>query len=268
MPPELPWPGLPPELEPDELELEEALDAELAEEAELELLELPPLDVEVELPPVEVDTLTMVLPPVELPPKKPPAKKPPPKPKPPLLPPTTTGTVPPPVLATATGGGGGGGANMGGMMVRVVTVCSGAGQETLLTVRRTVRRCAEDRRTSAVRVFALAWLITEGRGGGFSATWTAPPPMIAPPQVQAQSLAKAILTDMIRILFLAGRKRMNGSAPISVRRPGNSQQMPTNSLSASTLTIFFPQKGSSEASWRSSVPIQNKLTQAVNHRSQ
>jgi hypothetical protein len=42
-----------------------------------------------------------------------------------------------------------------------------------------------------------------GRASGFSATCTAPPPMIAPPQVQAQSFARAIFTDMIRTLFLA-----------------------------------------------------------------
>jgi hypothetical protein len=42
-----------------------------------------------------------------------------------------------------------------------------------------------------------------GRGSGFSETCTAPPPMIAPPQVQAQSLARAIFTDMIGTLCLA-----------------------------------------------------------------
>jgi hypothetical protein len=46
-------------------------------------------------------------------------------------------------------------------------------------------------------------LTIAGRGGGFSATWTAPPPIIAPPAVQAQSFAKAILTDITTILFLA-----------------------------------------------------------------
>jgi hypothetical protein len=35
-----------------------------------------------------------------------------------------------------------------------------------------------------------------GREGGLAETWTAPPPMIAPPQVQAHSLARAILTDI------------------------------------------------------------------------
>ena len=55
-----------------------------------------------------------------------------------------------------------------------------------------------------VAVRAFAWLTIVGRGGGFSATCTAPPPMTAPPQVQAQSFARAILTDIISILFLAG----------------------------------------------------------------
>jgi hypothetical protein len=53
-------------------------------------------------------------------------------------------------------------------------------------------------------VRAFAWLTMEGRGGGFSTTATAPPPMIAPPKVQAQSFARAILTDITSILFLAG----------------------------------------------------------------
>ena len=44
--------------------------------------------------------------------------------------------------------------------------------------------------------FTLACLTIAGRSGAVSATWTAPPPMIAPPQVQAQSFARAILTDI------------------------------------------------------------------------
>ena len=47
-----------------------------------------------------------------------------------------------------------------------------------------------------LRTWLAEWATTLGRGGGFSATWTAPPPMIAPPQVQAQSFAKAIRTDI------------------------------------------------------------------------
>jgi hypothetical protein len=150
-------------------------------------------------------TVTVVAPPDALLPTKLPLKKPPPKPKPPLPPPTMIGTPPPALLAIATGGGGGGGTNIGGMIVRVVVIW-GAGQETRRTVRRTTwRRFDWARRTVAVRAFA--WLTRVGRAGGFSATWTAPPPMIAPPQVQAQSLARAILTDITSILFLAGLRK-------------------------------------------------------------
>jgi len=39
------------------------------------------------------------------------------------------------------------------------------------------------------------------RCGVLSATWTALPPMIAPPHVQAQSFARAILTDITASLF-------------------------------------------------------------------
>jgi len=183
-------------VEPPEVEVEPP-DVEV----ELPPVELPP--VEVELPPVEVEppelVLEMTTPPVELPPKKPPEKKPPPKPKPPPPePPTTTMPPLPPLLATATGGGGGG-ANMGGMIVRV-TVWVGAAQAIRLTVRRTTR-LLEERAWRTVPLRACACLTIAGRAGGFSATWTAPPPMIAPPHVQAQSFARAILTDMRASLF-------------------------------------------------------------------
>ena len=114
----------------------------------------------------------MVVPPEELPPKKPPLKKPPPKPKPPPeLPPTMTGT--PPVLpVTATGGGGGGGMNMGGTMVRVVTVCPGVARQTVRRIsRRATRRFDVLRRTtplSTVAVRAFAWVTIAGRGGGLA----------------------------------------------------------------------------------------------------
>ena len=49
---------------------------------------------------------------------------------------------------------------------------------------------------AALAELAFAFLTMAGRAGGFSATWTAPPPMIAPPAVQAHSFAKAILTDI------------------------------------------------------------------------
>ena len=49
---------------------------------------------------------------------------------------------------------------------------------------------------AALTELAFAFLTIAGRAGGFSATCTAPPPMIAPPAVQAHSFAKAILTDI------------------------------------------------------------------------
>jgi hypothetical protein len=84
-------------------------------------------------------------------------------------------------------------------MVRVVVVVPGV--LTTQAVRtRLWRFIALTRawRRGACFTIVAAWarLTKEGREGGFSATWTAPPPMIAPPQVQAQSLARAILTDM------------------------------------------------------------------------
>ncbi len=152
----------------------------------------------------------MLAPLLALLPTKPPEKKPPPKPKPPPPePPTTTRPELPPLLASATGGGGGG-ANIGGMMVRVVTA-AGAGQATRRTVRRTTRRTVRARRTWPL--FAFACLTIAGRAGGFSATWTAPPPMIAPPQVQAQSFAKAILTDITASPFLAVQRMEDRVAP-------------------------------------------------------
>jgi hypothetical protein len=166
-------------------------------------VEVDPPEVEVELPPDEVETVIVVVPPEEvLPPKNPPEKKPPkPPPKPPE-PPITIGT-PPPLLVTMGGGGGGGGAKTGGMMVRVVTVSvAGAVQATRRTVRRTWRCFGAA--VLARAGLALAWLTIAGRAGGFSATWTAPPPTTAPPTVQAHSFARAIRTDIISIPFLAG----------------------------------------------------------------
>ena len=123
-----------------------------------------------EVEPPEVETVIVVLPPVELPPMKLPLKKPPPKPK-PGPPPMTTGTPPLALLATAIGGGGGGGTNIGGTMVRVVVTC-GAGQEMRRTLRCTTwrRYLLVARRTCPVRECACAWLTRVGRGGGFSAT--------------------------------------------------------------------------------------------------
>ena len=95
-------------------------------------------------------------------------------------------------------------------MVRVVTVCSGV--RTTQAVRATLRtRFVLTRATGrtfwpfGARLVAFAFLMMAGRAGGFSVTCTAPPPMIAPPHVQAHNFAKAIRTDIRRTLFQASK---------------------------------------------------------------
>lgn len=148
------------------------------------VLETPPVLDEVELdPPLEVDETTML--PLDPPPKKPPAKKPPPKPPNPPLPPTITGAWPPPPLITGAGGNG-----IGAPWLVTVTTCGVQAVEVcVVTTLRT--RCGTTACLMTCRLIETrdaAWV---------SATWTAPPPMIAPPHAQAHNFAKAIRTDMI-----------------------------------------------------------------------
>jgi hypothetical protein len=92
-------------------------------------------------------------------------------------------------------------------MVRVVVVVPGwrttqavrASRRTRFT-RFDLARC---RTATGACARAFACLMMAGRSGGFAATWTAPPPMTAPPQVQAHNFAKAILTDITLTLFQA-----------------------------------------------------------------
>lgn len=94
-------------------------------------------------------------------------------------------------------------------MVRVVTVWAGATHSARSTrwARRTGGRLVEVRTPEARRTSALwacACFTIAGRGCGFSAIWTAPPPITAPPHVQAHNFAKAILTDIFKHLHLRG----------------------------------------------------------------
>lgn len=147
---------------------------------ELEVLDTPPVLDEVEVePPLEVEEMTMLpLDPVLPPPKNPPAKKPPPKPPNPPLPPMITGGLPPPPEMTGAGGSG-----IGAPWLVTVTV---AGAQAVWVFVTTFLR------TGAWWTVRRTTCLAAGR----SATWTAPPPMIAPPQAQAHSFAKAIRTDM------------------------------------------------------------------------
>jgi hypothetical protein len=85
----------------------------------------------------------------------------------------------------------------------VVTVLPGLTMQEACSTRGTrLTRFTETRLLSMVR--ALAILTMAGRDGGFSAMWIAPPPMIAPPAVQAHNFANAILTDISSTLFCRG----------------------------------------------------------------
>jgi hypothetical protein len=108
-------------------------------------------------------------------------------------------------------------------------------------------------------------LLTATRAGGFSTAWTAPPPMIAPPHVQAQSFARAILTDITASLFQT--VRLDGYGPSPNSSPvGPSEQMQTIPLSASALTILLPEKARIPALWAASVPLLNSFSERVNAR--
>ena len=95
--------------------------------------------------------------------------------------------------------GAGSGIGMGGRpwLATVTTL----GVQVVVVVVRTTLRTRFTLRTGVLRAilraftFFFATLYT--CAGGASATCIAPPPMSAPPQVQAQSFAKAMRTDII-----------------------------------------------------------------------
>jgi hypothetical protein len=93
----------------------------------------------------------------------------------------------------------------------------------------------------------------------------APPPMIAPPHVQAQSFANAIRTDITSILFL-GRPMTKKGGTRSVGRRGGIEQMQTRGLSASALTMFRPKTGWIRAVGKAFVPIVHRPMRGVNRR--
>jgi hypothetical protein len=110
----------------------------------------------------------------------------------------------------------------------------------------------------------LACFTKAGREGGFSATWTAPPPMIAPPQVQAQSLARAILTDMTA--HLVSRFRCVAESPgwkIGVGIELHAQ-MQRKALSASALTMKLPRNARQMPVEAASVPFEDRAGRGVN----
>lgn len=163
------------------------------------LVDDPPAEVEVDPLVLEVDDTTMPLdPPDPLPPpKKPPAKNPPPIPPPPV-PPTRTGPgpKPPPDSCGMSAPTKAGGSGTGSAWLATVTT---VGAQTVL-VRVTMRLTIRFGAGRAATRFVIARLVIArfviSRLCDDSATWTAPPPMTAPPQAHAHSFANAIFTDM------------------------------------------------------------------------
>ena len=95
-------------------------------------------------------------------------------------------------------------------------------------------------RTALGFAFAFACLMMAGRSGGFAATWTAPPPITAPPQVQAHNFAKAIFTDITLTLFQALDAPPDSRRLLSESSTGLAPQMQRNHLGASALTMMSP----------------------------
>ena len=200
----------------------------------------PPDDVELLMPPVllDVDEITTVPPPLLPPPPEKPPKKPPPKPPPnPPDPPITTGTPPPP--PPSYGACGMNGTGMGGIpwLATVTTV----GVQVLVVVVRTTLRTRLTLRTGVrcaiLRAFTFFFATLYTCAGGVSATCIAPPPISAPPQVHAQSFAKAIRTDIFSTFFSLGAKglvpmRTDSLCLLMCRETQN------KSLSSIALTLF------------------------------
>jgi hypothetical protein len=88
--------------------------------------------------------------------------------------------------------------------------------------------------------------------------------MIAPPHVQAQSFARAILTDITASLFQTVRLDGNWAEARIHRRCGTNQQMQTIPLSASAFTILMPEKPWIRAVCAASVPLLNSFLRGVN----
>lgn len=94
-----------------------------------------------------------------------------------------------------------------------------------------------------------------GRAGGFAATCTAPPPMMAPPQAQALSLAMAIFTDMDSPCSCAGRDGERTRSKTADLPVGLQRQMPEIESVSSALTTSMTQFGPPRTWADTCVPI-------------
>jgi hypothetical protein len=94
-----------------------------------------------------------------------------------------------------------------------------------------------------------------GRAGGLAATCTAPPPMMAPPQAQAVSLAMAIFTDMNAPCSCVGRggertRPITADLPVDLKR-----QMTEIERLSSVLTMTMAQFGAGRTFASTCVPM-------------
>jgi hypothetical protein len=112
----------------------------------------------------------------------------------------------------------------------VIVIVCGAQAVTVRTVRLT--RFTTRVLGATGRALTLALLATVTAGRGVSATCTAPPPSNAPPQAQAESLARAVRTDINDDLSVA---------PLPPRQDENGwsgHQAQKNLLTATALTAI------------------------------
>jgi hypothetical protein len=124
--------------------------------------------------------------------------------------------------------------------VRVTVVVTGAGRATGAATRTGARfdfvrftRCG---RAGILYSPAPAWAaiavwMRAGRAGGLAARWTAPPPMIAPAAVQAQSFARITLTDIVPPCSRCRANIVTGLVPRHAdgrRLPSTKTQAPSN----------------------------------------
>ncbi len=131
------------------------------------------------------------------------------------------------------------GTGMGGMpwLATVTTV----GVQVLVVVVRTTLRTRFILRTglwyAILRTLCVFFATLWTCAGGVSATCIAPPPISAPPQVQAHNFAKAMRTDIIPTFFSLGT---NGAVAVRTESPCLLMCQETQNIarSSNTLTLF------------------------------
>lgn len=119
---------------------------------------------------------------------------------------------------------------MYGADIGTIAIC-GCSQQVRLMILRTRRVVRGVSRRASLRTtclgawatFAIFTLWYSVLADCVSATWTAPPPMIAQPAAQADNFARAIRTDILVALFVSHRKREGPLVGSPVHLPQRTQ---------------------------------------------